>query len=118
MLIREFAGDNSQVPKILALSQFLSKRAQDTGADPRISKASFLNLAAKMGIALSSSQLKNLSQTSPLNGVIADVTGSDTDNDGEVIFQGAESVPGADEEMTPDMARLTVDNMAKRAVDI
>lgn len=120
MLIREFAGAEAQMPRLVALSEFLSDRARDEGVEPRISRASFLQLAANMGISLSPGQLKDMIQKPPLQNLIADVTGDDDriDGEGEVVFQGGETVTDAGTEMTPDMARLTVDNMAKRAIDI
>ena len=120
MLIREFAGAEAQAGRLAALAEFYSDRARDEGVEPRISRASFLQLAANMGISLSPSQLKNMIQRPPLQNLIADVTGDDDriDGPGEVVFKGGETVTGADGEMTPDMARLTVDNMAKRAIDI
>lgn len=120
MLIREFAGAEAQMPRLVALAEFLGDRARDEGVDPRISRASFLQLASNMGISLSPAQLKDMIQRPPLQNVIADVTGDDSDLDGpgEVVFQGGETQTGDGTVMTPDMARLTVDNMAKRAVDI
>jgi len=120
MLIREFAGAEAQMPRLVALSEFLSDRARDEGVDPRISRASFLQLAANMGISLSPGQLKDMIQQPPLQNLIADVTGDDMDPDGEgeVVFKGGETVAADGNTMTPDMARLTVDTMAKRAVDI
>jgi len=120
MLIREFAGAEAQVPRLVALAGFLGDRARDEDVEPRISRASFLQLAANMGISLSPSQLKDMIQQPPLNNLIVDVTGDDSDpnGEGEVVFQGGETVTDDGTVMTPDMARLTVDNMAKRAVDI
>jgi hypothetical protein len=119
MLIREFAGAEAQAPRLMALAQFLSQRARDEAVDPRISRDAFIEIAANMGIAITPAQLKDMIQRPPLNGVIADVTGDDdqTDVSSEVIFQGADqsSTDQGDPEMTPDMARQTVDSMAKRA---
>jgi hypothetical protein len=114
MLIREVAGADAQVPRLMALAQFLSGRAQDRAAEARISRDAFLKLAADLGITVTVDQLKDMIQREPLSGVIQDVTGDDLDDRGEVIFRGAES-GGDDEIMTPDMARQTVDQMSKRA---
>jgi hypothetical protein len=120
MLVREFVGAAAQSGRLAALADFLASRARDQNVEPRVSRASFLKLASNMGISLTPPQLKDLAQKSPLNAMIVDVTGDDDrlDGPGEVIFQGGETVAGAGEEMTPDMAKLTVDNMAKRAIDI
>jgi hypothetical protein len=120
MLIQEVAGAEAQVPRLVALAGFLGDRARDEGVEPRISRASFLQLAANMGISLTPGQLKDMIQRPPLNNLIVDVTGDDSDpnGEGEVVFKGSETVGADGTVMTPDMARLTVDNMAKRAVDI
>lgn len=120
MLIREFAGAEAQMPRLVALSEFLADRARDEGVNPRISRTSFLQLAANMGISLSPLQLKDMITKPPLQNLITNVTGDNdnADGDGEVIFRGAQTEPQDGSVITPDMARLTVDNMAKRAIDI
>lgn len=117
MLIREVAGADAQAPRLMALAQFLSGRAQDQASEARISRDAFLKLASNLGITITADQLKDLIQQEPLSGVIQDVTGSDHDDRGEVIFRGADQ-SGTDQgepEMTPDMAQQTVDQMSKRA---
>lgn len=121
MLIREFAGAEAQAPRLMALAEFLSQRSRDQAVEPRISRAAFINLAARLGISITPGQLKDMIKQPPLNGVIQDVTGDDNDDSGEVVFRGADDVVGTDQgdtEMTPDLARQTVDAMAKRAIDI
>jgi hypothetical protein len=115
MLIREVAGADAQAPRLMALAEFLRSRAQDQAVEPRISRDAFLKLAANLGMSVTSDQLKNMIQQPPLSGIIQDVTGTDDlDGSGEVIFRGAET-GGDDDVMTPDMAKQTVDSMAKRA---
>ena len=115
MLIREVSGAGS-LDRIMALSQFLVGRAQDTDAAKSISTDAFIRLARDQGISLTVSQLKDMIQRAPLNNVIQDVTGDDNGG-GQVVFRGAEITTG-DETMTVDQARQTVDSMAKRAIDI
>ena len=110
MRLTEF--ENSvDTTKLAALGQFLLGRAGDTGAKKTISVDTFIGLARDMGIALTASQLRDLAGEEPLNNIIANVEGD------QVIFQGSEEyVPGADDQMTTDQARATVDRMAKRAL--
>jgi len=118
MLIREFTGDNTQFLRLMALARFLADRARDQAVEPRISRTAFINMASGFGISITPGQLKDMIQQAPLNGVIQDVTGGNSGHDGEVIFRGADSTPELDQgeiEMTPDMARDTVDAMSKRA---
>jgi hypothetical protein len=115
MLIHEVAGA-ANTDRIMALSQFLMGRAEDTDAAKSISTDAFIKLARDQGISLTVSQLKDMAQRPPLNNVIMDVTG-DNNGSGIVVFKGADVTAG-DETMTVDQARLTVDNMAKRAIDI
>lgn len=106
MRLDEFDVSSKNTQELAALSQFLLSRAEDTDAQKKISVAAFLELANNIGISLTDSQLRNIAQQPPLNGLISDVT------DTEVVFQGAvENAPT----MTVDQARDTVNKMAKRA---
>jgi hypothetical protein len=111
MRINEVDTANKDTAKLMALSQFLLGRATDTDAPKAISTKSFINLAQNMGISLTVDQLKNLVQQPPLNSVIANVEGDD--ETGKIIFKGDEAVTDT---MTVDQARITVDQMAKRAL--
>jgi len=118
MLIREVAGAEAQTPRLFALAEFFAHRARDQAVEPRISRAAFVKLASRLGISITPGQLKDMSKQPPLAGIIQDVTGSDDKDDGEVIFRGADTGPGTDQDnavVTPDQARDTVDAMSKRA---
>jgi len=110
MQIREVT-DSPDAQKLLALSQFLISRAQDTNSQKKISTAAFINLAQNMGISLTQDNLTTLSQQPPLSTIIQTVTPT------EIIFQGSGEEAVTDT-MTVDQARQTVDTMAKRAIDI
>jgi hypothetical protein len=110
MHIREVT-DSPDAQKLLALSQFLISRAQDTDSQKKISVDAFINLAQNMGISLNSDNLTTMSQRPPLSTVIQTVTPT------EIIFRGADQEQVTDT-MTVDQAQKTVDTMAKRAVDI
>ena len=96
--------------KLVALTQFLLSRAEDENAKKEISTQAYLRMANNMNISLTADQLKNLSQTPPLNNLIANVEG-DADT-GRVIFKGADVEPDT---MSVDQAQATVNSMAKRA---
>jgi hypothetical protein len=106
MILLEFDSSPVDYSKLVALSQFLLGRAQDTDAQKKISVQSFINLAHSLGISITEDQLINLVQKPPLNGVIQNVA------NGEVVFKGGEQVADT---MTVDQAQQTVDSMAKRA---
>ena len=107
---------NPDAEKLAAISQFLLGRASDTDSRRVYDYPAFKQLAAGQTISLTKSQLRDMIQRPPLNGLIVDVTGDDNDeNSGQVIFKGAEVTPDT---MTVDQARQTVDSMAKRAIDI
>jgi hypothetical protein len=113
MLIREVAGDVDQ-SRLMALVDFLSGRADDVDAKKTISGQAFVNLANQLKIPLTITQLKTLSQQAPLNNLIANIEGPDNDPEAVTItFRGGETVTDT---MTVDQARLTVDQMAKRAL--
>ena len=109
MIIREIT--DTSYAKLVALSQFLIGRADDTDAESTISIDAFVNIAQDMGINLSRNQLRDVVTKPPLNNVIVNVT------DREVIFKGAsgESQP-EDDTMSVDQAQDTVEKMAKRAL--
>ena len=111
MRLNEVTETNVDTTKLAALGQFLLGRADDTGAKKTISVDTFIGLARDMGIALTASQLRDFASEEPLNNIIANVEGD------EIVFRGSEEyVPGADDTMTTDQARATVDKMAKRAL--
>lgn len=107
MQIREVT-DSPDAEKLLALSQFLIGRSQDTDSQKKISVRAFIKLAQNMGISLTSDNLTVMSQQPPLSTVIQTVTPT------EIIFRGADQEPATDT-MTVDQARKTVDSMADRA---
>ena len=109
MLIREVDDSNINIQKLVALSQFLISRANDTGAQKKIATQTFLQLAANQGISLTVDRLKDLSTKSSLNNLIQNVQG---DANGEIIFMGDEAVTDT---MTVDQARKTVDTMERAA---
>ena len=109
MRLREVTA-GPDVDRLMALSQFLVSRAQDTDAQKKISVAAFVNLANNMGISLTRDRLVDLMQQPPLNAVIANIQGDD------VVFKGSEAQ--VTDTMTVDQAQKTVDSMAKRAIDI
>lgn len=111
MLIREFQAPSVDAEKLAAMSQFMLNRAEDTDAKLEMSAASFLKLAANMGISLTFDNLRDMSQQPPLSNIIADVQGGNAET-GRVIFKGAEVAPDT---MSVDQAQQTVDGMAKRA---
>jgi hypothetical protein len=116
MLINEVAGAAAQAVRLAALAEFLAGRAEDQAATKTISIQTFIKLANNMGISINDAQLRDLIQQPPLSNVIANIEGDAAS--GKIIFQGSEqSIPGADQEMTPDMARQTVDHMSKSAMN-
>lgn len=109
MLLSEVV--NPDTPKLVALTQFLTDRATDTGAKKKISIETFLSMAHNMGINISADQLKTMATKPPLDNVIVNVTDSD------VIFQGAGEGTQISDKMTVSQAEKTVEKMAKRAAD-
>ena len=109
MLIREFQDPSST--KLAALGQFLLGRAQDTNAKKTVNVDTFIGLARDMGIDITPERLQILSTQDPLRNIIANIEG-DT-----VVFKGAGEETVAPN-MSVDQARATVNQMAKRAIDI
>ena len=107
MRLYEFADPNSQ--KLLALSQFLLGRADDTTANKQISQAAFIELAQSLGVNVTPDTLGDLIAREPLNNILEPLQ----PNSGVVNFKG--SVEGAPE-MSVDQARDVVDSNAKAAM--
>jgi hypothetical protein len=116
MRINEVESTGIDIARLSALSDFLSKRAQDTGARRVYDIGAFLTLAQNMQIPLTAGQLRDLSQKPPLSNIIANIEGDD--ETGKVIFRGGDGDQVAGTQMSVDQARDTVDSMAKRAIDI
>lgn len=111
MIINEIGTEGSEAARLAALAQFLIGRAENAAGPKKISTRAFVNLAQNMGIAITPQQLIDMSQTAPLNNLIASVQGDD------IIFKGSEEEVGQNA-MSVDQARDTVNSMAKRAIDI
>lgn len=112
MLIREVTDVNQE--KLVALGEFLTGRADDTGAKKAVSIDAFVNMAQSLGINISADnnakQLRDLAEKPPLNNIIVNVT------DDEVIFSGAGPETPSGDTMTVQQAQDTVEKMAKNAL--
>jgi hypothetical protein len=107
MRIFEVANPDSQ--KLLALSQFLLGRADDTTAAKQISQAAFMDLAKSLGVNVTPDNLNQLINQDPLKNILEPVE----PGSGVLRFKGnVDGAPG----MTVDMARATVDANAKAAM--
>ena len=107
MRIFEVANPDSQ--KLLALSQFLLGRADDTTATKQISQAAFMDLAKSLGVNVTPENLNQLINQDPLKNILEPLE----PGSGVLRFRGnVEGAPG----MTVDMARATVDANAKAAM--
>ncbi len=95
--------------KLLALSQFLLGRADDTTAAKQISQAAFIDLAKSLGVNITPDNLNQLINQPPLSNVLEPME----PGSGVVRFKG--NVEGA-AGMTVDQARATVDSNAKAAM--
>ena len=108
MRLREVQEVKTDVPRLIALAQFLIGRAEDTGAERKMSTQAFLNITRDMGLPITRDNLVNLASDGKLGEVIVNVTPK------EVIFKGADdaaAVPPA----TPDQQQNIVKSMANRA---
>lgn len=107
MRLFEFANPDSE--KLLALSKFLTGRAEDTTAKKEISQAAFIDLARSLGVNVTPDTLGNMVSQEPLSNVLEPMEpGSNV-----VRFKG--NVEGS-AGMTVDQARATVDSNAKAAM--
>lgn len=113
MRINEVAqAPEVDITRLVALAQFLLGRAQDTGADPRISLKTFLHQARGLGIGITRENLQNLAMSGPLKNIVANVTPD------EVIFRTDDDVQpdGITGEPSADQSQNIVAGMAQRAL--
>jgi hypothetical protein len=107
MRLFEFANPDSE--KLLALSTFLSGRADDTTAKKEISQAAFIDLAKSLGVNVTKENLGDLINQEPLSNVLEPLE----PNSGVVRFKGNTE---AETGMSVDQARAVVDSNAKSAL--
>jgi hypothetical protein len=107
MKITEVAGQDSQ--KLLALSQFLLGRADDTTAAKQISQTAFMDLAKSLGVNVTPDNLNQLISQAPLKNILEPIE----PGSGVVKFKGNISGAGG---MTVDQAQKVVDANAKAAM--
>jgi hypothetical protein len=108
MRLVEFATPDSQ--KLLALTKFLSGRADDTTAKKEISQAAFIDLAKSLGVSIDPESLGDLIGQEPLSNVLEPLE----PNSGVVRFKGNTE---AETGMSVDQARAVVDSNAKAAMN-
>lgn len=108
MRLFEFASPDSQ--KLLALSKFLSGRADDTTAKKEISQAAFIDLAKSLGVIINPESLGELISQEPLSNVLEPLE----PNSGVVRFKGNTE---AETGMSVDQAQAVVNSNAKSALN-
>ena len=108
MRLVEFATPDSQ--KLLALTKFLSGRADDTTAKKEISQAAFIDLARSLGVMINPESLGELVSQEPLSNVLEPLD----PNSGVVRFKGNTE---AETGMSVDQAEAVVNSNAKAALN-
>jgi hypothetical protein len=107
MRLFEFAEPDSA--KLLALSQFLLGRADDTTAKKEISQAAFIDLAKSLGVNVTPENLGQIISEPPLSNVLEPLD----PNSDIVRFKGNTE---AETGMSVDQAQQVVDSNAKAAL--
>ena len=108
MRLVEFVTPDSQ--KLLALTKFLSGRADNTTAKKEISQTAFVDLAQSLGVSINPESLGELISQEPLSNVLEPME----PNSGVVRFKGNTE---AETGMSVDQARAVVDTNAKAAMN-
>jgi hypothetical protein len=111
MLIFEVENKESvDSGKLLALSQFLSGRADDTDGKKQISTKAFVELAQSLGINITADNIGDMIAKPPLSNTLQPYE----PNAGVIRFKGNEE-PG-EEPMDTAQAEKVVDSNAKSAM--
>ena len=109
MLIREFVDTEPDSGKLVALSKFLSGRANDESATKQISQDAFIQSAKSLGVNVTPESLADLISQEPLSNILEPLE----PNSGVVRFKGDTE---AETGMSVDQARAVVDSNAKAAM--
>ena len=107
MKLYEVVNPDSQ--KLLALTKFLSGRADDTTAKKEISQQAFIDLARSLGVIITPESLGELVSQEPLSNVLEPLD----PNSGVVRFKGNTE---AETGMSVDQAEAVVNSNAKAAM--
>jgi hypothetical protein len=107
MRLFEFKNLDSQ--KLLALSQFLLGRSEDTSSKKEISQDAFIELANSLGVRVNANTLGELLAQEPLSNIMEPLEL----NSNVIRFKGNTE---AETNMTVDQARAVVDSNAKSAM--
>ena len=107
MRITEVADANTQ--KLVALTQFLLGRSEDTAAKKQISQDAFVDLANSMGININRGQLGDLIAREPLRSIMEPLE----PNSGVIRFKGNLEKSN---QMDTQQAKKIVDQNAKAAM--
>ena len=108
MKIFEVTEDPNQ-QKLLALSQFLLGRADDTTSRMEISQDAFIDLAKSLGVNVTPDNLNQMVNSEPLNNILEPIEPESN----IVRFKGNVDGGGG---MTVDQAQAVVDSNAKAAM--
>lgn len=107
MRISEVADPDSA--RLLALTQFLSGRANDEEARKEISQAAFIDLARSLGVNVTPDNLNRMINQEPLKNVLEPIE----PGSGVIRFRGNTQGQAG---MTQDQAQKVVDANAKAAM--
>jgi len=112
MLIFEVENTTGQVDsgKLMALTQFLSGRANDTDSKKQISTQAFVQLAQSLGVNVTADTLGDLIAKEPLSNVLLPYE----PNSNVIKFKGNDEP--SDQTMDTDQAEKVVDSNAKAAM--
>jgi len=109
MLIKEFVDTKPDTGKLVALSKFLSGRANDESARKQISQDAFIQAAKSLGVNVTPDNLGELIGQEPLSNILEPLD----PQSGVISFKGDTE---AETGMSVDQARAVVDSNAKSAM--
>lgn len=109
MIIKEVVETQPDADKLVALSKFLSGRANDETASKQISQDAFIQAAKSLGVNVTPDTLANLVGQEPLSNILEPLNPSS----GVISFKGdTEATTG----MSVNQAHAVVDSNAKAAM--
>lgn len=108
MRVDEVSSSLPDTGRLVGLVQWLAGRVEDTSAEKRISKDTFLGMARQLGIAITADNLQDMLDQPPLNNLFEPL---DPQSRFLVYKGGEQAAPG----MPVNKAQDIVGKMAKRA---
>lgn len=112
MRLYEFTSPTPPDQQLMALTQLLAGRAEETNGPTEINVNAFIQLAKQLGVQVNRNSLGSMISQPPLSNVLEPFDGTSD----KIQFKSNEQAEEVAPDMSVDRARDVVDSNAKRAM--